>query len=326
MLETIEKIKKMRREEEEERRRKQEVEKPKQQQQQQMRPSLSLTEVPPFTTLKPRKTFTTAEFEDDFDAYDRDVFNYASASSRSRGVGGGSRPSPARKPSKPFEISSSATTTAAAKLAALARKERIRTISENIHKYSDAAMDGGAVRKKSAAKEAKAGMAKASTTKMRLASSVGVPLPTNHSANELSTTALNGSGGNMEEMRKERRRRRRRLKSQTSNSTNSSTSSSSEVEDDWVDVKSCFGSSEYLGLRSNVVGSAGENKPEMMRYRPANRKNSSGLGAAGGKRETSVGQKALINPFKPAVLQFKMTSNRRRWEWKLPFVFFSLSP
>ena len=299
MLEAIEEIKKMRQEEEEVRRRQGlKVEKPKAL----SRPNLS-TDLPTATSMKPRKSFTT-EFEDDFDAYDREVFNYASASGSARPGGSGNRSLPAKNLSNPS--TSSPTTAAAAKQAALARKERIRTISENIHKYSDSAMDGGGTRKRSST-----AALKKSSTKMRFESSVvGIPMSSHNSAHELTATSIIG-GKNVEEMRKERRRRRRRLKSQTSTTSTNSSSSSSNAEEDSTDVKS-FGSeeNEFLGLRSNVVGSAGENKPEMTRYRPANRKNT-GMGA-GGRRETSVGQKALINPFKPSVLQFKMTSNRRR--------------
>ena len=104
-------------------------------------------------SLKPRKS-STMDFEDDFDAYDRDVFNYASTNSRSKGMGGGggggggtgvslrasrtnlltncSISSSGRK------NSSMATTAAAARQAALiARKERNRTVSEKIYKYNE---------------------------------------------------------------------------------------------------------------------------------------------------------------------------------------------
>ena len=115
-----------------------------------LRPSLAATLST--ASLKPRKS-STMDFEDDFDAYDRDVFNYASTNSRSKGMGGGgggggtgvslrasrtnlltncSISSSGRK------NSSVMTTAAAARQAALiARKERNRTVSEKIYKYNE---------------------------------------------------------------------------------------------------------------------------------------------------------------------------------------------
>ena len=266
-------------------------------------PSLGPTLSP--TALQPRKN-SALEFEDDFDAYDRDVFNYASTSSRTKsrsgggggGSGAGARPSVTTHPSGRKNTSLAASAAAAKQAALMSRNERIRTVSEQIHKYNDHPAESGADRK--GASTAKGKRSSTMTRKMRM---VGMPMPTIEGTDKEDTPQMSAKAA-----AREGRRRRKNLPRESQASSSRSTSSESSSASESSEVRSCGSDdSKCVGLRSNIVGSAGENKPEMMRYRPANRNFGAGV-----RSETSFRQKALINPFKPSVLQFTMTSNRRR--------------